>query len=101
MCDNEIYSLASGVCKLDLTGSNDLNDFEYVELLKSKLDFRVVQELEQKFATQEPATSWSTITKIKIKELLNEQFGPKEPEISSVLKIFGLTDLRSQKKCQS
>ena len=89
MCDNEIYSLASGVCKLDLTGSNDLNDFEYVELLKSKLDFRVVQELEQKFATQEPATSWSSVTKIKIKELLNEQFGTKEPEISSVLKIFG------------
>ena len=67
MCDNEIYSLASGVCNIDLTGENDLKDPEYIKLLRCKLDFRVIQELEQKFATQEPAISWSNITRIRIK----------------------------------
>ena len=72
MCDNEIYSLASGVCNIDLTGENDLKDSEYIKLLRCKLDFRVIQELEQKFATENPAQSWENITRVKIIELLNE-----------------------------
>ena len=92
-CENEIYGLARGVCNLDLT-TTELTDREYVELIRSKLEFVVIQEIEQKFAIHSPVLNWNTVTKNEIKELLIEQFGTKEPAMSSLLKMFGPSRLK-------
>ena len=44
--EDEMYGLARGVCKLNLT-ENDLTDIEYVDLVRCKLEFVITQELDQ------------------------------------------------------
>ena len=67
-----------------------LKDATYVNLIKSKLDFAVIQELDLKFAAQSPDPyKWDTVTKVNLCNLLVEQFGQKMPDVSALLKCFG------------
>ena len=86
--DVEISSIARNSCQLDIV-LEPLTDQEYSELLLTKLSHSVKRELEQKFATEDPVLTWDGVTKQKLKELLKEQFGPKEHKMSSILNLFG------------
>ena len=86
MIDSRMVILATAV-DLKMT---DIKDAEYVNLIKSKLDFAVVQELDLKFAANTPHPyQWGTITKENLCKLLIDQFGQSEPEVASLLKCFG------------
>ena len=83
-----ISSLAKGACDLDLD-ANALTRDEYIPLLYGKLDYSIIKEIDQKFTTRAVVLTWETVTKAQVHEILLEQFGAKEPDISSLLKHFG------------
>ena len=82
--NQQVASLAPAV-SLDLE-SDPLTQKEYINLIKSKLDFSIITEMELKFTTKK--LTWASITKEQLHNLLIEQFGAKEPEIASLLKYF-------------
>ena len=85
MVESRLGILATAV-SLKLT---DITDPEYVNLLKSKLDFSVIQELDLKFAANTPHPyEWETISKDNLCKLLIDQFGQKVPEVASLLNCF-------------
>ena len=89
-----VSSLLYGATDLNI-GVESLKRGEYITLLRSKLDLFVIKELEQKFQIHEPsALKWDTVTVAQIKDLLLEQFGEKEPKISSVQRLFGPARMR-------
>ena len=86
MIDSRMGILATAV---DLKTAN-IKDAEYVNLIKSKLDFAVIQELDLKFAAKSPDPyQWDSISKENLCKLLIEQFGQKEPDVAALLKCFG------------
>ena len=86
MVDSQIGILSTAV-DLKLT---DIKDAEYVNLIRSKLDFVVLQEMELKFAAIKPNPYlWTTISTEQLSKLLIEQFGQKEPDLAALLKCFG------------
>ena len=88
--DNTIESLSTAV-DLKVT---DIKNFEYVNMIKSKLDYVIISELNLKFAARDPALKWETITKAELNAILIDQFGIREPEVSAVLRIFGADRLK-------
>ena len=93
--DNTIESLATAV-DLKVT---DIKNFEYVNMIKSKLDYVIITELNLKFAAHSPdPLKWETITKVELHNILDEQFGIREPEVSAVLRIFGSNRLKKDDK---
>ena len=86
--EEEITSLAQNICGIDLA-TESLTDREFVELLRCKITNSVRKEILQKFDTFEPKLTFETVTKKQIADLLKEQFGAKEPDMSSFLTAFG------------
>ena len=93
MFDTRLEILATAI---DLKIDN-IKDFEYVNFIKSKLDFDVIQELDLKFAAIHPDPyEWGTVTKAQLSKLIVEQFGQKRPDVASVIKCFGVNRYKSQ-----
>ena len=87
---NTIESLSTAV-NIKVT---EIKDVEYVNMIKSKLDYVIISELNLKFAARDPALKWETITKAELNAILIDQFGIREPEVSAVLRIFGSNRLK-------
>ena len=87
---NTIESLSTAV-NIKVT---DIKDVEYVNMIKSKLDYVIISELNLKFAAHDPVLKWETITKAELNAILIDQFGIREPEVSAVLRIFGSNRLK-------
>ena len=62
---------------------------EYINLIKSRLDLSVLCEMELKFKSLTTATTWENVTKKDLHKYLIEQFGSKEPDLSTLMKYFG------------
>ena len=62
---------------------------EYINLIKSRLDLSVLCEMELKFKSLPTATTWEDVTKKDLHKYLIEQFGSKEPDLSTLMKYFG------------
>ena len=83
--DEELRSLK------DMMGiDNDLNDQEYVPLIRNNLDFQVLKRVEQAFKADPMAIqSWDAITKVELHTLLITEFGERQTDIANVLSQFG------------
>ena len=88
--NNTIESLSTAV-NIKVT---DIKDVEYINMIKSKLDYVIITELNLKFAAHDPVLKWETITKAELNAILIDQFGIREPEVSAVLRIFGSNRLK-------
>ena len=73
-------------CDINLSTA-PLTQDEFKTLIKGKLDSMVITEIELKFKRQN--LTWSTATEKQVRDTLLEQYGAKEPELSSLLKYFG------------
>ena len=62
---------------------------EYINLIKSRLDLSILCEMELKFKSLPTVTTWETVTKKDLHKYLIEQFGSKEPDLSTLMKYFG------------
>ena len=60
---------------------------EYINLIKSRLDLSVLCEMELKFKSL--PTTWEVVTKKDLHKYLIEQFGSKEPDLSTLMNYFG------------
>ena len=67
----------------------ELNVASYVNMVRSKLDDEVVQDVTIKFASCNPALQWDTIAKDRLQEFLIDQYEHKEPEVAALLHVFG------------
>ena len=76
------------MCRLNLQ-EQPLTQEEYVPLLRDRMAETAQTELESAFETRETPLTWEDVTVDQLKTILVEQFGDKEPDISSVLKCFG------------
>ena len=88
--NNTIESLSTAV-NIKVT---DIKDVEYVNMIKSKLDYVIITELNLKFVAHDSILKWETITKAELNAILIDQFGIREPEVSAVLRIFGSNRLK-------
>ena len=80
-----------------LSGIQDaLNDREYVECIKHRLDFDLMQRLDTAFPSRNahPAMTWDNVTKEQLHEVLRHEFWSKETDVSSVLLQFGPSRLK-------
>ena len=73
-------------CDINLSTAPLTKD-EYKTLIKGKLDSTVITEIEVKFKRQN--LTWNNATEKQVRDTLLEQYGAKEPELSSLLKYFG------------
>ena len=74
--------------------NDDLNDREYVDSLKDKLDYSVVKRLDTAFPNKDPALTWDHVTKVQLHGVLVEEYGTKETDVSAVLLQFGPNRLK-------
>ena len=61
----------------------------YVNMLRSKLEDDVCQDISIKFSVCDPVLKWETITKVEIHEFLIQQYETKEPPVAALLHVFG------------
>ena len=69
--------------------NDDLSRQEYVDLLKSKLDYQVLRRLDTAFPARDPVLAWNAVTKVQLHKCLMDEFGPRESDVSAVLLQFG------------
>ena len=84
----ELYSLGNINCNLDLT-NHPMTCEEYGNCLQLKLDYDARKRLESAFLTHDPPVMWTTVTIVQVKALMLSEFGKREPDIASVLAVFG------------
>ena len=83
--DMMINNLATAV-DLKVT---DISNTNYINLVRSKLDYSVITELDLRFVAHAPdPLTWETVTKDQLYKLLIEHFGQHEPDVAAVLKCF-------------
>ena len=73
---------------------NALQRDEFIECLKDKLDHSVIKRLDTKFSTLDPLVTWAGVSLVRVKEIILEEFGTKETNVSSVLLQFGPNRVR-------
>ena len=84
----ELYSLGNINCNLDLA-NHPMTCEEYGNCLQLKLDYDARKRLESAFLTHDPPVTWTTVTIVQVKALMLSEFGKREPDIASVLAVFG------------
>ena len=62
---------------------------EYGNCLQLKLDYDARKRLGSAFLTHDPPVMWTTVTIFQVKALTLSEFGKREPDIASVLAVFG------------
>ena len=83
--DTKVDILAKAVdLKVDqITAQN------YVNMLRSKLEDEICQDISIKFSVCDPVLEWETITKEELHEFLIQQYETKEPPVAALLHVFG------------
>ena len=71
---------------------DDLTRDEYIECIRDKLDYNVIKRLDTFFSTIN--VTWLNVSIVRIKEILIQEFGTKESDVSSVLLQFGPNRVR-------
>ena len=61
----------------------------YVNMLRSKLEDDICQDISIKFSVCDPVKKWETITKEDLQEFLIQQYETKEPPVAGLLHVFG------------
>ena len=91
--DIMINNLATAV---DLKIS-DISNTNYINLVRSKLDYSVITELDLRFEAHTPhPLTWETVTKDQLYKLLIEHFGSHEPDVAAVLKCFSVNRFKKE-----
>ena len=89
--DAAIDSIASAGCNLDLA-TKPLTPAEFVKLLKTKVNYQVESEILQSLHAN--GKEWATATILEVKITMQQLYMTREPQVSSVLKLFSRDRLK-------
>ena len=84
---NSVFEDISIICQTNHISVNDLTDKERVLILRSRLPYNAVSQL-QAFCTREDVT-FDDVSYSRFKEMLNTFFGKSIPPVNAVLNLFG------------